>query len=121
MASIAANDKGQLGVVYNQVDLTHVDCARDLIPARTVFAVSSDRGRSWTSTLVGPAWWNFGSAGLNPIYGWWLGEFQSLTGTPNGFTTITPQGRALTPRPHPPIVGETGIVVADIHTVQGRP
>jgi hypothetical protein len=62
---------------------------------------------------VGPRWWNFGSAGKKKLFGWWLGDFQSLTATPAGFTTITPQGQALQ-GPKIRLSGHTGIVVANV-------
>jgi BNR repeat-like domain len=120
MQSIAANRHGQLGVVYDQVDVARANCSTSVIPARTIFRVSSDNGRTWSSTTVGPRSWNFGSAANNPLTGWWIGEFQSLAATPRGFTTITPQGAALTRGRNPRFSGAIGVMVANITTCPRR-
>ena len=120
MASIAGDNRGHLGVVYDQVDIRHTDCTAPAIPARTELAVATVHGGSgdevspWHTVTVGPRWWNFASSGKKKqIFGWWLGDFQSLNATPAGFTTITAQGAALQGT-KVPLSGATGIIVGNV-------
>lgn len=119
LASITGDNRGHLGLVYDQVDVTRANCAKPTIPARTRLAVATVGNRpgsmlsSWHTVTVGPSWWNFASAGKNKIVNWWMGDFQSLATTPTGFTTITAQGQSLE-GPKIQLSGHTGVIVTNI-------
>lgn len=121
LSNVAAGRHGELGIIYDQINRSRVRCGSLTVPARSVFAVSTDNGARWHRTVVGARWWNFGDATTNffgePNTGFWLGDYQWLAPTPSGFTTATVQGHALVGHgPH--LVGATGVDVANI--VVGR-
>lgn len=129
--SISSNPNGQLGLVFDQVDTSHVTCLgrywtqpgggqQFTLPTRTEFVVSSDRGQSWSrATTVGARWWNFASAPIQTefFYEVRLGDYQQLAGLPGGFATITIEGDALTRSRHVPnIDGLQAALVSEIRT-----
>jgi hypothetical protein len=117
LSSIAAS-RSRLGLVWDQVDTSRVDCASMTIPTRTRFSTSSGLGSGWsTPVTVGSRWWNLasGARGSGGFSGYFVGDYQSLAAVPRGFTTITVQGRPLVgARPHPGVTGLTGVLAATI-------
>jgi hypothetical protein len=106
--SVAGRPDGQLGILWDETNVAGTDCANGVEPQRTRFTASN--GDPWSSPRsLGAAWWN--------AYGLDLGDYHSLAPTQKGFTTIAPQGPALTSGPrNPSITGDDGVVVSDIAT-----
>jgi hypothetical protein len=119
LASVAVNH-GRLGLVWDQIDTSRVDCAAMTIPTRTRFSTSPSRGSRWsTPVTVGPRWWNLasGARGSGGFSGYFIGDYQSLAPVPGGFSTVTVQGRPLVgTHMQPPIHGLTGVLVARVLT-----
>lgn len=117
LSNVAAGSHGALGIEYDQLNPSAVNCGSLTIPARSIVEVSTDNGVHWRQTTVGARWWNFGDATSNYFgsnnTGFWLGDYQWLAPTPTGFTTAMVQGHALAGR-GPSIVGATGVDVANI-------
>jgi hypothetical protein len=116
LASVAAGRPGNLGLVWDEINAQAVDCSGPTIPTRSLFAVSRDAGNSWSSPLVlGAARWNLASAlrGSGGFSGYFVGDYQALAATPNGFTTATVQGRPLVAGA-PALKGDNGVMVANI-------
>src|SRR4029079_850358 len=92
LASVAADRRGRLGLVLDEVDLAHANCATPTVPARTRFSTSSDSGRSWSRPVtLGARWWDLasGARGTGGFSGYFIGDYQALAPVPGGFTTIT--------------------------------
>jgi hypothetical protein len=116
LASVAAGRHGHLGLVWDEINTHAADCSGATIPARSLFAVSTDAGRSWSSPLtLGAAWWNLASAlrGSGGFSGYFVGDYQALAAAPNGFATATVQGQPLVPGA-PPVNGDNGVMVANV-------
>jgi hypothetical protein len=129
--SINSNPDGQLGLVFDQIDTSHVTCLgtqwaqfgggqQMTIPTRTEFVVSRDGGHTWSpAATVGAAWWNLASAPVQTefFYQVRLGDYQQLAGLPGGFATITIEGDALdTSQQNPDIEGLQAALVSEIST-----
>jgi hypothetical protein len=119
MPSLSAGRRGQLGLVYDEVDATAASCSPASIPTRTRFRQSSDAGAHWsTPVTVGAPKWNLasGARGTGGFSGYFVGDYQSLAPIPHGFTTATVQGRPLGTRAghQPSLSGDTGVMVARI-------
>ncbi|MEP6814044.1 MAG: hypothetical protein ABI873_00685 [Marmoricola sp.] len=118
LASIATGRDGSLGLVWDEIDTSAVNCASSTIPSRTRFAGSRDAGASWAKAVtVGAPWWNLasGARGTGGFSGYFIGDYQSLAAIPAGFTTATVQGQLLlNPQAQPAITGDTGMMVAII-------
>lgn len=134
--SINANPDGQLGLVFDQIDTSHVTCLgtnwaqfgggqQMTIPTRTEFVASSDGGHTWSqAATVGAAWWNLASAPVQTefFYQVRLGDYQQLAGLPGGFATVTIEGDALTASPdNPNIEGLQAALVSEIRTAGDAP
>jgi hypothetical protein len=118
LASVAAGPRGTLGLVWDELDLAHVDCSTAVpsIPARSVAAVSNGRGNHWSAPVtLGASTWNIGSGlrGSGGFSGIFIGDYQSIAATPDGFTTATVQGQPFV-ADAPPIAGDTGVMLANI-------
>ena len=114
LASISAGREGGLGLVWDEIDTSGVDCATATVPSRTRFAVVRE-GRLSEAVTVGPRWWNLasGARGTGGFSGYFIGDYQSLAATPTGFTSATVQGQRLSGHgPH--VTGDTGVMIADI-------
>ncbi len=118
LASIASASSGGLGLVWDEIDTAHVDCAAATIPTRTRFGSSRWLGgRVGEAGTVGAAWWNLasGARGTGYFSGYFIGDYQSLTTIPGGFTTVAVQGQSLLRHGHlSPVTGETGVMVATV-------
>jgi hypothetical protein len=118
LASVAAGSGGTLGLVWDQLDLSRVDCspAIPLIPAKSLTAVATGDGSHLSAPVtLGATSWNIGSGlrGTGGFSGIFVGDYQSIAATPDGFTTATVQGTPLVAGA-PPIAGATGVMVAEI-------
>jgi hypothetical protein len=114
LASIGANRRGRLGLVYDEIDTAGVNCTGSpVVPTRTLVSTSRDGGHDWSApATVGPSWFNQYDALVSPQY--FLGDYQNIVGSPGGFTTVTVQGRALPGgRQGPGVTGKTGVIVAN--------
>lgn len=124
LASVAAGPRGTLGLVWDELNLSEADCSTTppVIPTTSFVAVASGEGNHWSAPVtVGAAGWNLGSGlrGSGGFSGIFVGDYQSIAATPDGFTTATVQGRPLVAGA-PPIAGDTGVMVANIDTQQER-
>lgn len=122
LASIAAGRHDSLGLLWDQIDSQHVDCATQTIPATARFAVSTHAGKRWsTPVTLGAKRWNLASGlrGSGGFSGYFVGDYQALASLPKGFTTATVQGEPLVPGA-PPITGANGVMVANILTRSRR-
>jgi hypothetical protein len=140
LPSVAADKYGRIGLVFDEVDTSHVTCSgsswpsgggeKMTIPARTEFVVSGDEGETWSDRLtVGAAWWNYASAPIQTYFfeSVRLGDYQQVAAVPHrGFATVTIEGDQLVPGPHAPeITGLQSAVVGEIRVplpggAQGR-
>ena len=114
LASIAANERGQLGLIYDEVDTSRIGCTPSaVIPTTTRVSISRDGGTSWSRpTTVGPTWFNQADALVAPQY--FLGDYQNIVGAPDGFTSVSVQGHAVTASTAgPELTGKTGVIVAN--------
>jgi hypothetical protein len=118
LASITAGNRGQLGLIWDEVNMSRANCVSRTVPARTRFAVSSDWGRTWSAPIsIGNPAWNLadGLRGSGGFSGYFVGDYQALASTPSGFSTITVQGRPLGASRHAPAVtGKNGVMVSTI-------
>ena len=129
--SINSNPNGQLGLVFDQLDTSHVTCLgtywpqfgggqQFTLPTRTEFVVSGNGGRTWSqAATVGAPWWNLASAPIQTefFYEVRLGDYQQLAGLPGGFATVTIEGDALDGGQHDPnIEGLQAALVSEITT-----
>ena len=118
LASVAAGPSGTLGVVWDELDLAHMDCSTTppTIPTRSLIAVARGDGDRWSAPrALGAAAWNIGSGlrGSGGFSGIFVGDYQSIAATPDGFTTATVQGQPLVAGA-PPLDGDTGVMVANV-------
>lgn len=117
LASVAADPRGRIGMVWDSVDLGAVDCVAMTIPTRTRFAASSDGVRAWgRPVVIGPPAWNLASAarGTGGFSGYFLGDYQAIAANRTGWTTVTVQGTPLRPAGSRRPGGQTGVMVANI-------
>jgi hypothetical protein len=117
LASVAASRRGTLGLVWDEVSAATVDCTSGVIPARTRFATATIGTAPGPAATVGAPSWNLasGARGTGGFSGYFIGDYQSLAATRNGFTTITVQGEPLSSSGNVPSVdGDTGVMVASI-------
>ena len=119
LPAVAADSKGNIAIVYDEIDTSRVLCGeKPVVPTRTVVVVSIDGGHHWQSVTIGAPWWNFAARGKFPpeshdVY--WVGEYQAIASTPEGFITATPQGPALAGRePTGGISGVFSIIAGEI-------
>lgn len=121
MPSIAIN-RQQIGLVFDQIDTGDVNCTTGIIPVRSEFAVASADNRGQvafgTPVTLGAASWNLES-GLRGSFGYYFGDYQTLTATPGGFTSATAQGQPLAPG-GPSLTGLNGVIVARVLTAGDR-
>ncbi|MDX6326132.1 MAG: repeat-like domain, partial [Nocardioidaceae bacterium] len=112
LASIAGHPNGRVGVVYDKVNASGVECgASPKIPTRSLVTTSRNQGRTWSrSALVGPRWFNMADSLVGSQY--FLGDYQNIVASRGGFTTATVQGRALRGHDARGFTGRTGVVVA---------
>jgi hypothetical protein len=112
LASVAGHLDGSVGLVYDAVDTSAVRCgASPTVPTRTLVRTSTDRGDTWSdSAVVGARWFNQSDALVGSQY--FLGDYQNIIPSWNGFTTVTVQGRSLTGHDVRGLTGKTGVVVA---------
>src|SRR5579862_5086402 len=80
-ASVAGTAAGQLALVWDENNIAGADCARNTIPARTLFATSSDGGATWQTTIVGAPWWNLATTKVHSS-GYYPGDYQAVAATP---------------------------------------
>lgn len=120
LPSVAADRHGTIAVVYDQIDPSRIECGANppnpIIPARTVVTISRKGGHSWQSVTIGARWWNFSAGGVDSFFGgYWVGDYQGIAPTPDGFMTATPQGPSLLGRgPKGGISGDMSIVAGEI-------
>jgi hypothetical protein len=123
LATITANRHGRVGVLYDRVDTSRINCGANKIPTQTRFTASSDGGSTWTrAAVVGPPWWNLATSarGTGGFSGYFVGDYQAVAPAPGGFASVSVQGPALT-RPHrPAISGATGVIVGDVRVTRRR-
>lgn len=118
LASVTAGPHGTLGLVWDQINTNAVDCSEPTIPTQSLVAVSSNGGMRWSEPVtLGAASWNLASGirGSGGFSGYFVGDYQSLAPTRDGFTTATVQGEPLATGA-PPINGDTGVMIANIDT-----
>lgn len=117
-AEIAANPRGQLGLTYYNFDPNDVTCSgTGVIPAATYVRVSNDGGNTWSRPgVIGARSWNIASGGTaNFFFGYWLGEYFGMAGTPWGFAAATVQGTPISAGPGAaPITGLNSIVAGEV-------
>jgi BNR repeat-like domain len=119
-ASVAGNAAGRLALVWDENNIAGANCAANKIPARTLFATSSDGGATWQSTIAGAPWWNLATTKVHSS-GYYPGDYQAVAATPRGFTTVAVNGKPLVASASTaPITGDTGVVVADIKLFPGN-
>jgi hypothetical protein len=117
LGTITANRHARLGLLYDRVDASRINCDAMKIPTQTRFANSRDGGSTWSRPLlVGPRWWNLATSarGTGGFSGYFIGDYQALAPKPHGFVSVSVQGPALTTPRRPHITGATGVVVGDI-------
>ena len=120
LPSVAVDGRGDIAVVYDEIKSDGIVCGDNPpnaeIPARTIVAVSRDRGHSWKTVTVGANWWNFGAGGAFKFFGgYWVADYQGIAATPHGFITATPQGPAMSGKePIGGITGDMSIVAGEI-------
>lgn len=118
LASVAAGHGGRLGLVLDRIDSGGTDCHFSIIPVRSEFAlVSASKVPTVASRPVtlGAQSWNLASGfrGSGEFGGYFLGEYQALAATPDGFTAITVQGRPIAPG-GPALTGKNGVIVSNV-------
>ena len=117
LATVTSDRQGRLGLLYDRVDASRIDCDSMTVPTQTRFATSANGGSSWSPPVqVGPRWWNLATSarGTGGFSGYFIGDYQALAPAPRGFVSVAVQGPALTRPPRPHLTGATGVVVADI-------
>ena len=110
MPTVASDRAGRLGVLWNAVDVAGADCATRSLPTRTSFSSSNNGGVTWTGTVDVGEPWDQAGAYVGPPYDfprWWVGEYQGIATSNNGFVAATVQAR-------PGLIGDTGVFVATI-------
>jgi hypothetical protein len=118
LASVAADRRGRLALIWDQVDTSAIDCDSSTVPTRTLFKASAAGGRDWGAPVtIGNRWWNLasGARGTGGFSGYFIGDYQAVAAMPGGFTTVSVQGDPLTAAAHPTITGATGVVVANVY------
>lgn len=121
LASITAGRDGRLGLVWDEIDTSAIDCSGPTVPVRSLFALSRDGGQRFGAPVtLGASAWNLASGlrGSGGFSGYFVGDYQALAPTPGGFSTATVQGQPLVAGA-PPIEGSTGVMIANID-VPGR-
>jgi hypothetical protein len=124
MATIAANRRGQLGLSYYTFDPSRAVCSGTsaVIPASTLVRVSDDGGNTWSgSQVIGAPSWNVASGGTNNFFfGYWVGDYFGIAGTPRGFAVAAVQGTPLSDGPAAaPITGLNSVVVGQVVSGDG--
>jgi hypothetical protein len=117
LATVTADRRGRVGLLYDRVDTSRIDCAAKVIPTQTRFAVSRSGGSTWSrSVAVGSRWWNLATSarGTGGFSGYFVGDYQALAPRPHGFVSVAAQGPALAGPRRVAVTGATGVVVADI-------
>jgi hypothetical protein len=116
LASVGGSATGRVGLVYDEIDAARVTCTgQAVIPTRTRVALSGNGGSTWSEpATVGASWFNQATSLVAPQY--FLGDYQTIVpdrGVDGGFVTATVAGEPLPGEvPGPPIIGNTGVIVA---------
>jgi len=119
-ASVAGNTAGRLALVWDENNIAGANCARNTIPARTLFATSSDSGMTWQTAIIGAPWWNLATTKVHSS-GYYPGDYQAIAAIPQGFTTVAASGKPLvTSASTPHITGDTGVVVTKVKLFPGQ-